>query len=374
MHAVRYEAIGTDPSGARRGRLHTPHGTVELPTFMPVGTVGAVKCVDIERLAETGAQMVLGNTYHLALRPSAEVVAELGGLHAMSGWQGPMLTDSGGFQVFSLADNRKIDERGVVFRSHINGDKIDLTPERSVEIQELLGADVAMQLDEVIELPAPREAVKSAMQRSIRWAERCLNAATRSDQSLFGIVQGGLDPVLRQQSCEALVKLDMAGYAIGGLSVGEPAADMYRTIEVTAPHLPADRPRYLMGVGTPDDLLESVERGVDMFDCVMPTRNGRNGHAFTSQGVVKLKNARYRLDTEPLDPDCPCLACRKHGRGYLQHLIKAGEMLGPMLVSAHNLTFYGRLMRGVRDAIEAGRFIDFKREKQAGWRQRDDRG
>ncbi len=334
---------------------------------MPVGTVGAVKCVDIERLAETGSQMVLGNTYHLALRPTAEAVAELGGLHTMSGWQGPMLTDSGGFQVFSLADKRKIDERGVVFRSHINGDQIDLTPERSIEIQELLGADVAMQLDEVIELPAPRDAVKSAMERSIRWAERCQAAATRSDQSLFGIVQGGLDAELRQASCEALVELDLAGYAIGGLSVGEPAADMYRTIEVTAPHLPIDRPRYLMGVGTPDDLLESVERGVDMFDCVMPTRNGRNGHAYTADGVVKLKNAKHRLDTEPLEADCPCLACRRHTRGYLQHLVKAGEMLGPMLVSAHNLTFYARLMRGVRDAIEAGRFAEFKRENQARW-------
>ncbi|QDT69900.1 Queuine tRNA-ribosyltransferase [Planctomycetes bacterium MalM25] len=367
MHAVRYETLSVDPSGARRGRLHTPHGTVELPTFMPVGTVGGVKCVDVERLEETGAQMVLGNTYHLALRPGPETVAELGGLHAISGWRGPMLTDSGGFQVFSLADKRKVDERGATFQSHVNGDTIDLTPERSVEIQEALGADVAMQLDEVIALPAERDAVQRAMERSVRWAERCLAAATRDDQSLFGIVQGGLDGELRHRSAEALVALDMAGYAIGGLSVGEPAEDMYRTISLTTPHLPADRPRYLMGVGTPDDLLESIERGVDMFDCVMPTRNGRNGLAYTDEGPLRMKNACHTLDDRPLEEDCPCLACRRHSRGYLRHLFKAGETLGQMLVSAHNLTYYQRLMRGAREAIEQGRFADFKREKQAGW-------
>jgi queuine tRNA-ribosyltransferase len=233
MHSVRYEPLGVDPTGARRGRLHTPHGTVELPTFMPVGTVGGVKCVDVERLEGTGAQMVLGNTFHLALRPGGDTVEKLGGLHAISGWKGPMLTDSGGFQVFSLADSRKVDERGVRFKSHVNGDIIDLTPERSVQIQEQLGADVAMQLDEVVQLPSPPEVVRSAMERSIRWAERCIAAATRSDQSLFGIVHGGLDPEMRRLSAEGLVALDMAGYAIGGLSVGEPAADMYRTIEFT---------------------------------------------------------------------------------------------------------------------------------------------
>lgn len=364
MHAVRYESLRVDPTGARRGRLHTPHGTVELPTFMPVGTVGTVKSVDIERLERTGAQMVLGNTYHLALRPGPETVAKLGGLHTMSGWNGPMLTDSGGFQVFSLAERRKIDEQGVIFQSHINGDTIELTPERSVEIQELLGADVIMQLDEVIELPAQRDDVERAMQRSVRWAERCLAATTRDDQSLFGIVQGGLDPELRQQSAEALVALDMAGYAIGGLSVGEPAEQMYRAIEVTTPHLPPDRPRYLMGVGTPDDLLEAIARGVDMFDCVMPTRNGRNGQAFTSTGTVRIKNARHRHDPAPLEANCPCLACRRHSRGYLQHLFKAGEMLGPMLLSVHNLTFYARLMQGARDAIEVGQFAEFKQARQ----------
>lgn len=367
MPSVRYEPLAVDPTGARRGRLHTPHGTVELPTFMPVGTVGGVKCVDVERLEGTGAQMVLGNTFHLALRPGGDTVERLGGLHAISGWKGPMLTDSGGFQVFSLADARKVDERGVRFKSHVNGDIIDLTPERSVQIQQQLGADVAMQLDEVVQLPSPPEVVRSAMERSIRWAERSIAAATRSDQSLFGIVQGGLDPEMRRLSAEGLVALDMAGYAIGGLSVGEPAADMYRTIEFTEPLLPKDKPRYLMGVGTPDDLLESIQRGVDMFDCVMPTRNGRNGLAFTYAGPVRLKNAVHQHDQRPLEEGCPCVACRRHSRGYLRHLFMAGEMLGGILLSIHNLTFYQRLMADARGAIEAGRYAPFKRDCQAGW-------
>jgi queuine tRNA-ribosyltransferase len=370
MHSVRYEPLGVDPTGARRGRLHTPHGMVELPTFMPVGTVGGVKCVDVERLEGTGAQMVLGNTFHLALRPGGDTVEKLGGLHAISGWKGPMLTDSGGFQVFSLADARKVDERGVKFKSMVNGDIIDLTPERSVQIQEQLGADVAMQLDEVVQLPSPPEVVRSAMERSIRWAERCIAAATRSDQSLFGIVQGGLDPEMRRLSAEGLVALDMAGYAIGGLSVGEPAADMYRTIEFTEPLLPKDKPRYLMGVGTPDDLLEAIQRGVDMFDCVMPTRNGRNGLAFTYAGPVRLKNAVHAHDQRPLEADCPCVGCRRHSRGYLRHLFMAGEMLGGILLSIHNLTFYQRLMADARTAIEAGRYAQFKRDCQAGWAKR----
>ncbi|MEN0110971.1 MAG: tRNA guanosine(34) transglycosylase Tgt [Planctomycetota bacterium] len=366
---MRFELLGADPSGARRGRLLTPHGAVETPTFMPVGTVGAVKCVTIEQVEATAAQMVLGNTYHLALRPGDEAVEALGGLHTLSGWRGPMLTDSGGFQVFSLAERREIDERGVRFRSHVNGDPVDLTPERSVEIQQRLGADVAMQLDEVIEIPAPREEVRRAMLRSVRWAERCQAAATRADQSLFGIVQGGLDAELRHESAEALVALDFAGYAIGGLSVGEPPPDMYRTIAATTPHLPADRPRYLMGVGTPDDLLEAIERGVDMFDCVMPTRNGRNGLAYTAEGPLRLKNAVHRLDTRPLEEDCPCIACRRHSRGYLRHLIMAGELLGQTLLSIHNLTFYQRLMADARAAIERGEFAAFKRDRQAAWRR-----
>ena len=366
MHSVTYESICQD-GAARGGRLHTPHGSVELPAFMPVGTVGSVKGVDSERLAETGAQMVLGNTYHLSIRPGEEIVAELGGLHKFSAWSGPMLTDSGGFQVFSLAKNRKIDERGVQFQSHVDGSLIDLTPERAVEIQELLGADVAMVLDEVISLPADRDEVRRAMLRSQRWAERCVQAATREDQSLFGIVQGGLDPELRVESAEGLKQLDFAGYAIGGLSVGETAEEMYRTIEVTAPVLPADRPRYLMGVGTPRDLLEAVERGVDMFDCVMPTRNGRNALAFTGEGTMRLRNACHAREERPLEEDCPCLACRRYSRGYLRHLFMSDEMLGPILLSIHNLTYYQRLMSAAREAIELGRFVEFKLERVARW-------
>ncbi|MEQ8846184.1 tRNA guanosine(34) transglycosylase Tgt [Botrimarina sp.] len=368
MPPVWYEPISLDPTGARRGRLHTPHGAIELPAFMPVGTAGTVKGVDCERLAETGAQMVLGNTYHLLLRPGPETVAALGGLHALSGWAGPMLTDSGGFQVFSLADKRRIDEHGVRFQSHVNGDTVELTPESSVWVQEQLGADVAMVLDHVIELPADRDAVRDAMLRSQRWAERCVSAATRRDQSLFGIVQGGLDAELRQESAEGLLELDLAGYAIGGLSVGEPAADMYRTISATTPCLPPDKPRYLMGVGTPRDLLEAVERGVDMFDCVMPTRNGRNALAYTASGPLRMRNARHTLDPRPLEDDCPCVACRRHSRGYLRHLFMAGEMLGPILLSIHNLTFYQRLMADTRRAIEAGRFAAFKAQRQLAWR------
>ena len=311
--------------------------------------------------------MVLGNTYHLSVRPGEEIVRKLGGLHEFSGWRGPMLTDSGGFQVFSLADKRKIDERGVKFQSHVNGDVIDLTPERSVEIQEALGADVAMVLDEVVALPAERDVVRDAMHRSTRWAERCRDAATRDDQSLFGIVQGGLDPELRVESAESLTPMDFAGYAIGGLSVGEKPEEMYATIAATTPALPEDRPRYLMGVGTPRNLLEAVERGVDMFDCVMPTRNGRNALAYTDQGTMRLRNACHAEDPRPLEEDCPCPACRLYSRGYLRHLFMADEMLGPILLSIHNLTYYQRLMNGAREAIHAGCFSRFKTEKIAGW-------
>ena len=365
-HAVTFQLLSND-GDARRGELTTPHGTVQTPTFMPVGTLGTVKGVDIERLAETEAEMVLGNTYHLALRPGEKTVAKLGGLHRMSGWQGPMLTDSGGFQVFSLANVRDIDEQGVRFKSHIDGSKMELTPERSVEIQEHLGADVAMQLDEVVSLPSTRDQVESAMHRSLRWAERCQQAATKKDQSLFGIVQGGLDEELRRQSAEGLVSLDFAGYAIGGLSVGEPPEDMYRTISATSPFLPKDRPRYLMGVGTPNDLLEAVARGVDMFDCVMPTRNGRNALAFTDEGPLRLRNAKHTEDTRPIQEGCPCIACRRHSRGYIRHLFQANEMLGPILLSICNLTYYQRLMQGIRQSIEQCNFKEFKAEKQAGW-------
>lgn len=357
-------------SAARCAMFQTPHGPVETPAFMPVGTQGTVKGVDAGRLRETGAQMVLANTYHLALRPGEQAVAALGGLHSFMGWNGPILTDSGGFQVFSLADRLTIDEHGAKFRSHIDGALIDLTPERSVAIQEQLGSDVAMVLDHVVALPNEREVVADAMRRSLRWAERCQAAATRTDQAQFAIVQGGLDAELRAESAEGLVGLDFIGYAIGGLSVGEPPPEMYAAIDVTAPLLPRDRPRYLMGVGRPIDLLEAVSRGVDLFDCVMPTRNGRNALAFTDEGPIRLRNQQHALDREPLDAACPCLACR-HSRGYLRHLFQANEMLGPMLLSIHNLTYYQRLLAEARRAIAEDRLAALLAERRRGWEAAD---
>jgi len=351
---------------ARRSTLLTPHGEVELPAFMPVGTQGTVKGVDIVRVGETGAQMVLSNTYHLALRPGEEVVAALGGLHQFMGWSGPILTDSGGFQVFSLADRTKVEESGVEFRSHIDGSPIRLTPERSVAIQEALGSDIAMALDHVIALPSSRDAIKDATDRSVRWAERCRNAATSRKQALWAIVQGGLEATLRRECAHRLVTLDFPGYAIGGLSVGEAADEMYETIEATTPVLPAERPRYLMGVGRPEDLVEAVARGVDLFDCVMPTRNGRNALAFTDAGPVRLRNAGHQRDPRPIDDRCGCLACR-HIRGYLRHLFQAQEMLGPILASIHNLTYYQRLMTEAREAITADAYTDFREGKLRGW-------
>ncbi|QEG35041.1 tRNA guanosine(34) transglycosylase Tgt [Bythopirellula goksoeyrii] len=367
----RFELLHSDTGcDARRGRLHTPHGTVELPTFMPVGTLGTVKGVDIARLRETGAQIVLGNTYHLALRPGANVVAELGGLHVFMGWQGPILTDSGGFQVFSLAERVKVTEKGVSFRSHIDGSALEITPERSIAIQEELGSDFAMAFDHVVALPNKREVIEDATWRSVRWAERCLEAAQREDQMLLGIVQGGLDPELRQSCAKALVSLDFRGYAIGGLSVGEPPEEMYSTLEATVPALPTERPRYLMGVGRPEDLVESMARGVDMFDCVMPTRNGRNALAFTDQGTVRLRNSQHERNRDPLEANCPCPACQ-HSRGYLRHLFQAKEMLGPILTSIHNITYYQRLMAEARQAIEADSFSEFRRAKLAAWGAKD---
>lgn len=333
---------------------------------MPVGTQGTVKGLTIDQVASTGADMILGNTYHLRLRPGHETVAKLGGLHAMCGWDGPILTDSGGFQVFSLGALNRVTEAGATFRSHIDGAVVELTPEHSVEIQEALGSDVAMVLDHVIALPATRAAVEDALGRSIRWAARCRDASTREDQSLFAIVQGGLDPELRRQCATELASMPFDGYAVGGLSVGETPEEMYATAAITTPHLPVDRPRYLMGVGTPRDLIENVARGVDLFDCVMPTRNGRNGLAFTDEGPIKLRNAVHRDDSRPLMEDCPCLACR-HSRGYLRHLFNAKEMLGPTLLSHHNLTYYGSLMAGIREAIEQDRFDTFAVGKLAGW-------
>ena len=333
---------------------------------MPVGTLGTVKGVDVGRLRETGAQMVLGNTYHLALRPGEQVVAQLGGLHKFMGWDGPILTDSGGFQVFSLAERTKVTEHGVTFRSHIDGSPLELTPERSIAIQEALGSDIAMQFDHVVALPNSAEAVADATWRSVRWAERCRAAATRDDQAQFGIVQGGLDPGLRRESAAALVKLDFPGYAVGGLSVGEPPAEMYAILEQTTPVLPADRPRYLMGVGRPEDLVEGIARGIDLFDCVMPTRNGRNALVFTDRGPVRLRNLIHERDGGPLEPGCPCPACQR-SRGYLRHLFHAGEMLGPILASIHNLTYYQRLMAEAREAIAADAFEEFRQRKHRSW-------
>jgi queuine tRNA-ribosyltransferase len=353
-------------SDARVSTFTTPHGPVDTPAFMPVGTQGTVKGVDPDRLRETGAQMILANTYHLALRPGEQTVAALGGLHSFMGWDGPILTDSGGFQVFSLAQRMTIEERGARFRSHIDGAPIELTPERAIAIQEQLGSDVAMVLDHVVALPNQREVVADAMRRSVRWAERCRAAAARPDQALFGIVQGGLDAELRAESAAALVAMDFCGYAIGGLSVGETPAEMMAGVDMTAPHLPRDKPRYLMGVGRPIDLLEAIARGIDLFDCVMPTRNGRNALAFTDAGPLRLRNQRHTLDRGPLDLACPCLACR-HSRGYLRHLFQAGEMLGPMLVSIHNLAYYQRLLAEARRAILEDRFGAFLAERRRGW-------
>jgi queuine tRNA-ribosyltransferase len=370
--AFAFEILHEDAnSRARTARLATPHGVVETPAFMPVGTQGTVKGVDPGRLRETGAQIILANTYHLALRPGEQTVAALGGLHSFMGWDGPILTDSGGFQVFSLAERVTVDEDGVRFRSHIDGAAVELTPERAVAIQEQLGSDVAMVLDHVVALPNTRDTVADAMRRSVRWAERCRAAASRGDQALFAIVQGGLDAELRAESAEKLVAMGFVGYAIGGLSVGETPSQMYAAVEITAPLLPRDRPRYLMGVGRPIDLLEAISRGVDLFDCVLPTRNGRNALAFTDAGPVRLRNQQHTLDREPLDPACPCAACR-HSRGYLRHLFQAGEMLGPILVSMHNITYYQRLMAETRRAIAEGRFGMLLEERRRAWQKNEE--
>ncbi len=335
---------------------------------MPVGTQGTVKGLTADMVRATDSQMILGNTYHLALRPGEDVVRELGGLHAFAGWDGPILTDSGGFQVFSLARITSITDEAAVFRSHIDGSLLELSPERCVEIQEGLGSDIAMVLDHVVPLPSEPEIVHDACQRTIHWAKRCRDAAKRDDQAQFAIVQGGLDPELRAWCAEQLVALEFPGYAIGGLSVGEAPADMYRILDATCPALPKDRPRYLMGVGTPIDILEAVSRGVDLFDCVIPTRNGRNALAFTDGGPLRMRNLVHQRDSFPIDEHCPCPACR-HSRGYIRHLFVAGEMLGPILLSAHNITYYQRLLADVRAAIRRGEFSSFLQEKMLRWRE-----
>jgi queuine tRNA-ribosyltransferase len=354
---VRFELQALDPStGARAGRLHTPHGVVETPAFMPVGTQATVKGLLPDQLTILGSRMVLANTYHLALRPGSEVVRALGGLHRFMGWDGPILTDSGGFQAFSLAERRRLTECGVVFRSHIDGRELELTPEGAVEIQEALGADVAMCLDQCPALPAEKSEIAAATARTIRWAERCRDAHRRPDQALFGIVQGGAHEDLRAECAERLVALNFPGYAIGGVSVGESREDVLRAIDATARHLPVERPRYLMGVGRPQDLLEAIARGVDLFDCVLPTRNGRNATCLTGSGPVKLRNAAHKLDPRPIEEGCDCPACRRFSRGYLRHLFLAGEMLGPILASMHNVAFLHRLTAAARRAIEAGAY------------------
>jgi queuine tRNA-ribosyltransferase len=359
-----FDLLKTDHrTSARRGRITTRRGTIETPVFMPVGTQGTVKAMLPESLREIGAQIILGNTYHLFLRPGHERVARLGGLHKFMNWGGPILTDSGGFQVFSLGDLRKIDEEGVVFQSHLDGSRHTLTPELSVAVQEALGADIIMAFDECIPFPSPRSYVADSTKRSGRWAVRCKEARREDDgAALFGIVQGGMHPDLREASASELISIGFDGYAIGGLSVGEESSLMYDMMECTLPHLPPDRPRYVMGVGTPENLVEGVARGVDMFDCVMPTRNARNGVLFTTFGKVSIKQARYQEDDGPIDPDCGCYVCKNYSRAYLRHLYQCNEILASMLNTHHNLHYYLGLMAQAREAIEADRFEDFRRE------------
>jgi queuine tRNA-ribosyltransferase len=349
-------------SGARLGLLETRSGSVQTPAFMPVGTQATVKGVTPDQLYATGTRILLANTYHLALRPGEEEVAALGGLHSFMDWQGPILTDSGGFQVFSLSDRNRVTDHGVTFRSHLDGRLLELTPERAMLIQERLGADVAMCLDQCPPLPAPKEVIAEAVRRTIAWAERCKSAHTRADQALFGIVQGGPHADLRAQCAGAILVQDFDGYAIGGVSVGEGPDLIRQALELTTHLLPVNRPRYLMGVGRPQDILDAVATGIDLFDCVLPTRNGRNATCFTEKGYVKLRNAVHRRDPSPIEENCGCLACRRFSRSYLRHLFMAKEMLGPILASIHNLTFLHRLTSRIRAAIADGRFVQFRLE------------
>ena len=352
--AARYELLHTAGS-ARRGRLHLTHGTVETPAFMPVGTQGTVKGLTPEDLTRSGAQMVLANTYHLWVRPGHELIRDLGGLHRFMGWEGPILTDSGGFQVFSLAELRKVTEEGCRFRSPVDGQWRMLTPEISLEVQETMGVDIAMAFDECVEFPASRQRVAEGMARTSRWLRRCLAARKHADRTaLFGIVQGGVELDLRREHAEELVSLDLDGYAVGGLSVGEDRDLLFSTARATTPFLPANKVRYLMGVGYPWDLVDGVAAGVDIFDCVLPTRSARFGGIFTSEGRLNIKNARFREDSGPLDPSCPCYTCTRFSRAYLRHLFMANELLAPRLLTLHNVTFYQRLMARIRDAVVQG--------------------
>ncbi|MCT6823471.1 tRNA guanosine(34) transglycosylase Tgt [Bartonella apis] len=362
----------TEDGHARRGEITMPRGKVRTPAFMPVGTAGSVKAMYMEQVEELGADIILGNTYHLMLRPGAERIARLGGLHVFARWPKPILTDSGGFQVMSLAGLRKLTEKGVTFQSHIDGARYELTPERSIEIQCLLDSDIQMQLDQCVALPASFKEMEKAMELSLRWAERCKTAfGNQPGKAMFGIVQGGDNASLRERSANALKDLDLKGYSIGGLAVGEPQNVMMDMLDVTCSILPEDKPRYLMGVGTPDDILKSVAHGVDMFDCVMPTRAGRHGLAFTRFGKINLRNAKHAEDPRPLDPQSPCPAARDYSRAYLHHLVKAGEPLAGMVITWNNLAFYQQLMQGIRDAIEAHRYADFVAEFTEEWNRGD---
>ena len=377
MSRMQFHLAATD-GAARRGRLSFPRGVVETPAFMPVGTYGSVKGVLPEQVRELGAQIILGNTFHLYLRPGLDVIGDHGGLHGFARWDGPILTDSGGFQVFSLAHRRRITEQGVTFASPVDGSRVFLGPEESMRIQQVLGSDIVMIFDEctpyqVDGVPVSMQVARDSMELSLRWAQRSRNAHAGNDAALFGIVQGGMFPELRTRSAEGLLAMGFDGYAIGGLAVGEPEHERNAMLEHLHPRLPADHPRYLMGVGRPEDLVEAVARGVDMFDCVMPTRNARNGHFFTSTGTVRIRNARYERDMDPIEPGCGCYACRNgFSRAYLRHLDRCGEMLAPMLGTLHNLWHYQQLMAQMRAAIEAGRFqafrSDFYAARQVGLR------
>ena len=358
---MKYELIKKDGK-ARRGKLIFDRGEVQTPAFMPVGTYGTVKGMKTEEVAETGAEILLGNTFHLMLRPGTEIIEQHGDLHDFINWDKPILTDSGGFQVFSLGAMRKITEKGVEFRSPVNGEKIMLTPERSMEVQKSLGSDIVMIFDECTPYPASHDEAKTSMELSLRWAQRSKDAHGDNPSALFGIVQGGMYEDLREVSAAGLQAIDFDGYAIGGLSVGEPKEDMIRILDHTTPLIPEDKPRYLMGVGKPEDIVEGVRRGIDMFDCVMPTRNARNGHLFVTNGVVKIRNSRHKTDTGPLDPDCDCYTCKNYSRAYLHHLDKCNEILGSQLNTMHNLRFYQRVMQGLRDAIAEGKLEEFVAE------------
>jgi queuine tRNA-ribosyltransferase len=364
MSAIRYELIKTcKQSGARLGRLHTPHGVIETPIFMPVGTQATVKAMTPEELKEINSQIILSNTYHLYMRPGHDLIERAGGLHKFMNWDRPILTDSGGFQVFSLGPLRKITEEGVQFRSHLDGSKHFLSPEKATEIQNALGSDIMMAFDECAPYPADRDYVKKSLERTTRWLKRCKEAHKNPDrQGLFGIIQGGMYKDLREQSASEILDIDLPGYAVGGLSVGEPKPLMYEVLEYTTPLMPKDKPRYLMGVGSPDDLIEGVLRGIDMFDCVLPTRIARNGTAMTSHGKVVVRNAKYAEDFLPLDPECDCNTCKNYSRAYIRHLVKADEILGARLITNHNLYFLLKLMENVREAIKEDRLLDYRRE------------